>query len=502
MKIRDVIGILKKNALYLSDFNCDNHLEIEINSVAIHTNNTINGSLFVCRKGYKFDSHSLITEAHNSGAVAFIVERGIDLDIEVPTIQVSDSRTAESLISSALFGTPHEKVKMYGVTGTNGKTTVSTMIHYILSRFGEKGSLMGTVENIIVDRSSEAYNTTPSAVEINENIDETYRKNGTFVSMEVSSHALSLKRVESIRYDYAVLTNITQDHLDFHKTMDAYTLTKFHLIELLKKNGTAILNIDDKSIKEMIQDIPIDKKIVSYGIKNTQQMPDYAADNIECGVEGIEFDLYIRNKKTERVHCPLIGDFNVYNILAGIALLHREGYELKKILTYLKSFRGVPGRFELYSHVGNDIDLVVDFAHTPDALEKTLMNARKMARNRVIVVFGAGGDSDREKRPVMGGIAGEYSDVVIVTSDNPKSEMPFDIIKQIEDGINSETPYLLVEDRKLAIETAINLTNKGDLVVLAGKGHERFQLFEHTFLPFSDRDIAFQMLRTMKHSAS
>lgn len=502
MLLKDVIGVLKEKNLLVNLFNTEENLDLNIENCSIHTKDIKADSLFICRKGYKFDSHALISEASKDGAVGFIVERPVDFDSHKPMIQVTDSRYAESVIAATLHGNPHEQLKMFSVTGTNGKTTVSTLIHYLLSRIGLKGSLMGTVENIIVDRSYDSYNTTPSALEIVENAKETIMKKGTFLSMEVSSHALAMKRVESMRFDYAIMTNITQDHLDFHSDMEEYINTKFHLIELLKSSGTAILNLDDKRIRNMIQDIPIDKKICTYGMKKEDCIPDYSADNVISDINGIEFDFYIKNKKVKRIKVPVIGDFNVYNVLPVLATMDLEGYNLNHISKYLQSFRGVPGRFELYSHIGNDIDLVVDFAHTPDALEKVLKNAKTLKRSRIIAVFGAGGDSDKKKRPLMGKIASELADVVIITSDNPKSENPFEIIKEIEAGMENDTPYLLVEDRKLAIETALNLSNKGDLVVLAGKGHEKYQYYEHTFFPLNDRNIAFQMIRTLKHHAS
>ncbi len=502
MILRDVISVLKENSLLVSCFNIDGNLEMSIEDISVHTNNIGKNSIFICRKGFKFDSHALMKEAYKDGAVAFLVEKSVDFGPDAPIILVSDTRYAESVIASAMFGHPHNALKTFAVTGTNGKTTVSTMIHFLLSRLGYKGTLMGTVENIIVDRSYDSYNTTPSALEVVKNTRETIHKDGSFISMEVSSHALSLKRVESMRFDYAIMTNITQDHLDYHKTMASYIRTKYHLIDLLKDGGTAILNVDDDSIRSMIDDIPIDKKIVTYGMKNEAFNPDYSADNIVADIDGIQFDFYIKNKKVKRVKVPIIGDFNVYNVLAVLSVLDKEGCNLNHVFKFLQSFRGVPGRFEYYSHIGNDIDLVVDFAHTPDALEKLLTNSKRLSRSRVISVFGAGGDSDKLKRPLMGKIASHHSDVVIITSDNPKSEKPLDIIKQIESGMDGDTPYLLVEDRKLAIETALNLANKGDLVVLAGKGHEMYQYYEHTFFPLNDRNIAFQMIRTLKHHAS
>src|SRR6056297_476074 len=301
MLLKDVIGVLKEKNLLVNCFNTDENLDLNIENCSIHTKDIKSASLFVCRKGYKFDSHALVSEALKDGAVGFIVERPVDYDSSKPMIQVSDSRYAESVIASYLLGNPHEHLKTYAVTGTNGKTTVSTLIHYLLRRIGLKGTLMGTVENIVVDRSYDSYNTTPSALEIVENAKETLMKDGTFISMEVSSHALSMKRVESMRFDYAIMTNITQDHLDFHADMQEYIDTKYHMIELLKTTGTAILNLDDNNLRKMIRDIPIDKKICTYGKKRIDCTPDYSADNILSDINSIEFDFYIKNRKIKNV---------------------------------------------------------------------------------------------------------------------------------------------------------------------------------------------------------
>lgn len=501
MKLSEVKAVLEQNGLVLSTANCSGNEDLELEFISIDTRNIKPGTLFICRKGTKFDSHALVSEAIHLGAKALLVEKAVDVE-QIPIILVTDSRFAEAVISSAFYDFPHEKLRIYGVTGTNGKTTVSTLIHYVYTRKGRRGSLLGTIKNIIVDRYYDANNTTPGALEIFKDANETLAKNGEFISMEVSSHALVMKRVESIRFDYAILTNITQDHLDFHKTMGEYAQAKFHLFQLLKKDGTAILNMDDEWISKIASCLPLDRKIITYGLYNESKMPDYAAKNMKITIEGLSFDLWVKGVFVGRAESQLIAEYNTYNLLSVIALLHREGIAIEEIFTYIKEFRGVEGRFELYSHIGNDIDLVIDFAHTPDALEKTLDTARKLTRNRIIVVFGAGGDADQGKRPIMGQVAAERGDVLIITTDNPKSEKAFDIIRQIEAGICNDVPYLLVEDRKMAIETAINIASKGDMIVLAGKGHEHFQIFDHAYLPFSDREIAFQMIRTLKKSAS
>jgi UDP-N-acetylmuramoyl-L-alanyl-D-glutamate--2,6-diaminopimelate ligase len=501
VKLAEVKAVLEKSGLLLSTANYYGNEELELDFVSVDTRSIVPGTLFICRKGVKFDSHALVAEALQLGAKALIVEKPVDVE-QVPILLVSDSRYAEAVISSAFYGFPHEQMKVYGVTGTNGKTTISTLIHYILTRKGRKGSLLGTVKNIIVDRYYDSENTTPSALEVLKDTRETLAKGGEFLSMEVSSHALVMKRVEAIRFDYAILTNITQDHLDFHKTMGDYANAKFHLFELLKPEGKAILNMDDEWISTIAQRLPLNRTIITYGMYNKEKMPDYASRNPKVSIDGLSFELWVKGVHQGNVESQLIAEYNVYNLLSVVALLHRDGIPLEEILTLIKEFRGVEGRFELYPHIGNDIDLVIDFAHTPDALEKTLDTAKALTRNRLIVVFGAGGDADQTKRPIMGQVVAERGDVLIITTDNPKSEKAFDIIRQIEAGIQSDVPYLLVEDRKMAIETAINIASKGDMIILAGKGHEHYQIFDHAYLPFSDREIAFQMIRTLKKSAS
>lgn len=501
MNLKEVKEVLQNTDNLLCCINVDENSDLEITGISVDTRELKKGNLFICRKGQNFDSHALAGEIAKIGAAGLIVQKPVDID-NFPVFLVNDSRLAEAVISSHFYEFPDEKLKVYGVTGTNGKTTISTMLHYLLTRMDTKGTLIGTIQNIIVDRAYDSLNTTPTALEIIKSANETLKKDGKFISMEVSSHALSLKRVESIKFDYAVLTNITQDHLDFHNNMDNYASTKFHLFELLKTEGTAIINFDDPYAQKLVAQIPMNNHIISYGQAAEGKMLDYAASDIKISINGIKFNLLINGKFASEIQSPLIAEYNVYNILAVVALLNKEGYTLKEISKHLKEFRGVEGRFEMYSHVGNDIDLVIDFAHTPDALQKTLETAKKLTRNRVLVVFGAGGEADRSKRPIMGKIASELSDVMIITTDNPKSENPIDIIKQIESGVESDIPYLLIEDRKMAIETSINLASKGDMVILAGKGHEKTQIFNHTYLPFNDRDIAFQMIRALKQYAS
>ncbi len=502
ISILELKEILKKHDLLVCCANIAGNEDVSIVDICVNTRNLKSGSLFICRKGKEYDSHALACEAVNQGAKALIVEKTVELASKTPILMVNDVRMAEAVISSYFFEFPDEKIRMYGVTGTNGKTTITSMIHHVLSRIGKKGSLFGTVKNVVVDRSYEAINTTPTAMEILRNAKETLNKGGEFVSMEVSSHALAMKRVESLRFDYSILTNITHDHLDFHKDMEQYKSAKYHIFDLMKENGTAIVNIDDAVISENMDNIPISINIITYGMYNESRMPDYSASNIKMSLDGLEFDLFIKGEKSVKVNSQLIGDFNVSNILAVIALLCKEGYSIKSICEGIKSFSGVEGRFELYPRIGQDIDLVIDFAHTPDALEKTLKTAKKLKRGRLVVVFGAGGEADMSKRPMMGKVVSEIADVAIITADNPKKENPMEIIKQIESGFKGDTPYLLIEDRDLAIEIAINLSSKGDMLILAGKGHETTQIYQSGPIQHNDRLAAFNHIRKLKKHAS
>ncbi len=501
MNLKEVRDLLKDHDLLISYANLEMDQDQNVASIAIDTKGIKEGSVFICRQGYRYDSHALVDEAIHLGVKAIVVERPVNIE-HIPIFLVRDSRMAEAILASSFFGSPHEKLKVYGVTGTNGKTTISTMIHFIMNMIGKSGSLVGTVNNVVVDRTIDSVNTTPPALDIAQYARETLDKGGEFLSVEVSSHALTLKRVESLRFDVGILTNITQDHLDFHKNMDDYAMTKFQLFRLLKEKGTAILNIEDPYASRFVSMLPMDVHVVTYGLNGCSNKPDYSADCVKIGLEGVSFDLLYKGKKIGHVHSPLIGMHNVSNLLAVIALLLREGIPLEEILLQISRFRGVEGRFEIYTRVGQDIDLVIDFAHTPDALQKTLETAKMLTRNRIIAVFGAGGEADIGKRPIMGKIASDLCDVAIVTSDNPKSEKPMEIIRQIEEGISHQIPYLLIEDRRIAIETALNIAGKGDMVILAGKGHERFQIVGGTYLPFSDRDIAFQMVRDLKRRVS
>jgi len=486
--LSEILKVLESEDLVKNYMNCSNGFsDIQVSDIQIDSSKVKNGSLYICRKGFKFDSHFLANEVVKRGAVALITERHVK--VGVPYVIVSDSRKAEAVISSFFYGNPHEKLKVFGVTGTNGKTTIATLIHYLLSNMKLKGSLIGTVNNIIVDRIEPTKNTTPSSTDVVKIMYETLQKNGDFISMEVSSHALALHRVDAIRFDYAILTNITHDHLDFHKDFESYLKTKLHIFDLLKENGKAVINSD---IDEKFE---YPRNYITYGIKNKA---DFMAENILVSKRGISFNLILCEKDLGTFSLPLIGEFNVYNVLAVLAIMYDLGYNLNSLKNFLKHFKGVEGRFELITDKYFGIDVVIDFAHTPDALEKALKTARQISKGRVIVVFGAGGEGDRLKRPKMGKIASENADVVIITTDNPKSEDPRAILDDIELGVNKNKPYLVIEDRRKAIEIALAIANKRDLILIAGKGHERVIDYGSYQTPFNDKEMVKEILEDMK----
>jgi len=461
--------------------------DLEVSSIANHSSQVENGCVFVCRRGFKFDSHDIIPEIVEKGAKLLIIEK--DIALSVPYVKVFDTRLAEALLASAFFGDPWKDLLVFGVTGTNGKTTTTLMIHHMLTSLGLKGSVLSTVVKCILDEKSYYDDmTTPDALTILSAMSKTRDKFGDFFSLEVSSHALSLKRVESVRFDAAVLTNVTRDHLDFHGNYESYLKTKLHIFDLLKEGGVAVLNelyreyIDDKMVKK-----------VTFG---DSKESDYRVKDVEVTWEGTKCVLETPEGSC-KVFMKAVGDFNAYNAAAAVAALHQMGFDYKELAATLESFHGVEGRFEVV-HLAKKLGLnvVVDFAHSPDAIEKVLKNARKLSEGRVIIVFGAGGSGDRGKRPIMASIACELADVVILTTDDPRGEDPAQIMEDLLKGVNRQKPYLVIMDRREAIETAITIANKGDTVIIAGRGHERYQVIDDVKkVPFNDREVVEEIIR-------
>lgn len=480
LKISNLITSL--NSLVLK-VNCD--LDTEVDYISSYSRDVKEGSLFICREGQTFDSHTIIDKLYVQGVKVFIVEK--DVPDHYPYIQVVDSRIAEAIVASEFYERPYEKLITFGVTGTNGKTTSVHLFHHIMHTLGLKGSISGTVLNDIMGDKFYHHNTTPSSIEIMRNMAKTVKSGGKYFGMEVSSHALAQYRVESIRFDIVGLTNITRDHLDFHKTFVNYKKAKLHILNLLKSEGIAVIN------HEYLDDIKHNNvRIVTFG---TDRNSNYVIKEVSSNWSGTFFKLDTPFG-SKNVSSQLIGEYNAFNITLVIAALVEIGYDIDEVINAVATFRGVDGRFEVIHEARKlGIEVIVDFAHTPDALEKIILSLRKLTKGRIITVFGAGGQSDIGKRPIMGEIASKYSDISIITTDDPRGEDPLKIIKDIEKGMVPDSLYLSITDRREAIETAITLANKGDVVLIAGRGHEPHQIFsgDHK-IPFKDRDVAIDII--------
>ncbi|MFO7152635.1 MAG: UDP-N-acetylmuramoyl-L-alanyl-D-glutamate--2,6-diaminopimelate ligase [Bacillota bacterium] len=459
--------------------------DIDIKSIAYDSRKVEKGSLFVAIPGFKLDGHDFIGEAIEKGAVAVIGEKDVDLKDDVLYVRVKDSRKALSEASSTFFGRPSEKMKVIGVTGTNGKTTTTYLIKAILDEAGFPTGVIGTVGIRMKDRLLPSERTTPESLELNRIFAEMQREGVEYVSMEVSSHSLKLHRVDSVRFEVGVFTNLTQDHLDFHENFEDYYSSKKKLFYLSRK---AAINADDPSGRRLCRELDI--PLLTYGI---EEKADVKAENVKIDSNGVSFDVvYNGERKTVVYRVP--GRFSVYNSLAAITAGLLLGIDLDTMAKALEKVKGVPGRFEPVDE-GQDFTVIVDYAHTPDGLENVLNTIKSFAKGKIITVFGAGGDRDRTKRPLMGKVVARYSDYFIITSDNPRSEDPEAIIRDIEEGLDETSKYEKIVDRRAAIERAIEMASAGDVVLIAGKGHENYQIVKDKVLPFDDREVAREFLR-------
>lgn len=441
-----------------------------------------------------------INDALNRGAVAVIVEQEVFLPPGVTWIRVCDSRKALAQLAACFYGYPSSKLRLIAVTGTNGKTTTTYLVKAVLEAAGRATGLLGTIGNRLGDRFLKAERTTPESLDLQFILHELVTLKARAAVMEVSSHALALHRVEGTEFDGAVFTNLTQDHLDFHRGMEDYFSSKGRLFTNLakgvKQGGKyAVINGDDPYGIRMVHLTPV--PVITYGCssacqvraRNISLMPTGAACQV-IWPEGA-IDLKLR----------LTGMFNIYNALAAFAVALQEGINPVTAADALSQVSGVPGRFEQV-HQGQPFAVIVDYAHTPDGLENILQAARQVTAGRLLVVFGCGGDRDRSKRPLMGQVAARLSDYSIITSDNPRSEEPEAIINDIIPGVEkiSGAPYRNIVDRCLAISTALTLARPGDTVVIAGKGHETYQIIKDKTLPFDDRQVAREELAALGYT--
>jgi len=458
------------------------------------------GHLFVAIKGFVTDGHLYVPEAIEKGAKAVILEREVPLPPQVAWIKVKDSRQALGRASAFFYNSPSHRLRLFGITGTNGKTTVAHLLEAILKAGGRAPALLGTIVNRWGEKIQPSKHTTMESLDLQRIFKELDEAQITQVIMEVSSHALTLKRLEGTEMDVGIFTNLSPEHLDFHRDMEDYFQSKLLLFKNLthgvkKDPKYGVVNRDDPwglrllgCLKEM--GVPF----VTYGLSPQAEV---RAERIFLGPQGTGFEL-IWPQGRAWVELKLIGEFNIYNALAAFALAWQEGIEPQVALEALSSFPGVPGRMERICQ-GQPFSVIVDYAHTPDGLEKVLKNVRHFTSNRVITVFGCGGDRDASKRPLMGRAAAQWSHLVVITSDNPRDEDPLKIIEDILPGVKGVpgSAYKVIPHRREAIAFALREARPGDTVLIAGKGHENYQIVKGKYLPFDDRAVAREELRSL-----
>jgi UDP-N-acetylmuramoyl-L-alanyl-D-glutamate--2,6-diaminopimelate ligase len=452
------------------------------------------GSLFVAIRGLTMDGHRFVDDVMRRGAAGIISELERPADFTGAWLQVADARAALALAAAVVHGNPSHHLKLIGVTGTNGKTTTTYLIFALAEAAGEKPAMLTTVEYRIGDESTPAVRTTPEASDTQRFLREALDKGSKAAAMEASSQALDLHRCDGLKFRAAIFTNLTQDHLDYHHTMENYFDAKKRLFDgrLGEKPDISVINADDEWGVKLAKELKANgQRVVTYGIDSSA---DFTAADIEISlVAGTSFTL--KTPQGERaMTSPLVGRPHVYNILSASAAALELGYSLDAISEGIEVCVGAPGRFE---RVPNDegFAVVVDYAHTDDALDNTLRTARDLAAGRIITVFGCGGDRDKTKRAPMGRAAGKYSDLAIITSDNPRTEDPLKIIAEVEAGVKeTATPYKVISDRREAIHFAIKEAKPGDVIIIAGKGHETYQIIGSDKFHFDDREVAKEAL--------
>lgn len=455
---------------------------IHISGITSDSREIKEGYAFVCVSGVADDGHNYAADAANKGAVAVITEREMGVRNE---IVVSDTHEVYADMCANWFGKPADSLKLIGVTGTNGKTSITYMLKSILECAGYKVGLIGTIQNMIGDEAIPTKNTTPGVYELNRLFALMKQKGCQYVVMEVSSHALHQKRVCNLSFDAAIFTNLTQDHLDYHITMENYLDAKKMLFKMCK---TAIVNSDDDYCEQLIEGL--DCKIVSYSLADAST---YSAKAVKYYPASVEYEL-VSNDILNHIKFNTGGKFSVYNSMCAAVTALELGLPISVVADAIKNIEGIKGRAESVP-TGRDFTVIIDYAHTPDGLKNILKTFRDCKKNRVIALFGCGGDRDKTKRPIMGNIAVRYANYVIVTSDNPRSEDPDKIIKDILEGTSgSAVPVKVIENRIDAIKYAVSIAEAGDIIVLAGKGHETYQILNTGTIHLDEREIVREAL--------
>lgn len=473
MKLRQLIGNIESEV--------SGNADIEISGIAYDSRRVEPGYLFIAIKGFETDGHKYIESAIKNGAVAVLGED--DRICECTYVKTKNSRKAMALCAAEFYDHPERKLKIIGITGTNGKTTTTYLVRQIMMLKGLRCDLIGTNQTIICDEAIESSRTTPESLDLFAAFAKMADCGGEYVVMEVSSHSLELERVHGITFETAVLTNITQDHLDFHKTMDNYAMAKAKLFAVSK---TAAINKDDDYAEKIMKTAGRD--IVTYSIDSPS---DVQAQNLRMSERGVIFDISM-GQQVHEMRLGIPGKFSVYNALAAICACKNIGMEISDIEKGLVLAKSVKGRIEVV-HTSTPYTVIIDYAHTPDGLENIISAVKDFAKGRVITVFGCGGNRDATKRPKMGKIAEELSDIAVVTSDNPRCEEPLAIINDILKGMKKDN-HVVVENRREAISHALEIARENDIIILAGKGHETYQEIEHIKYDFDERNVVKEIL--------
>lgn len=462
-------------------------LEEEVSDIVFDSRKVTKDCIFVCVKGEKVDGHIYAKIAEENGAKYIVAEQKTDSNI--PNIIVENSRRTLSLMCANFNGNPQNKLKFVGITGTNGKTTITYIIKSMLENLGKKVGLIGTIQNMIGDKVFPAGYSTPEPYELFGLLKKMVDEKVDYVVMEVTSHALCQDRVYNIPYEVGVFTNLTQDHLDFHKTMENYLKAKTKLFKVCKKG---VINIDDEASQYIIDNASCE--VMTYSAKYDKGQ--LVAKNIEYYPDKVKF-IAVMEGEIGRAKFQTPGEFSVSNALASIGTLISLGFTLDEALDGLQKAKGVKGRAEVVP-IDKDYTVIIDYAHTPDSLEKIITSISNVSEGRIVTLFGCGGDRDATKRPIMGEIAERYSDYLIVTSDNPRTEDPEKIIQDILKGIKNKNNIKIIVDRKEAIRFALKNAQKGDIIILAGKGHETYQITNNGKIHFDEREIIRDILQDMK----
>ncbi len=469
-------------------FNVDYDLEVK----GISTDNRLvqPGDLFICIKGYTVDGHRFAKQAEEAGAVAIVCEHEVE-GVTIPQIIVNDTSAELPRLAHIFFNQPTQQLNLFGLTGTNGKTTTAYILEHLLGGFKSPVGYIGTNGIRYADVFLEPKNTTPEPLSLQRTFKEMVEAGVENVAIEVSSHALELHRVDYCRFKVALFTNLTPEHLDFHPTMDEYFEAKYKLFEMLTKDGSAIVNVDDGYGVKLVE--RLNQNHINFYTYALNQEADFQAMDVKMSTAGTTFNLLCPEGPFE-IQTPLLGTFNVYNALGAMAAAYSAGMSMKLIQSLMATLSPVDGRMEIINE-GQDFTVIVDYAHTPDGVEKVLEFVTGIKENSVKVVIGCPGDRDRTKRPVIAQLSVDYADDVIFTTDDPHSEDPVEILNEMVAGVQEKKQYEVIVDRIEAIEAAINKAQKNDIVLIAGRGHEQTQYWKSGNIKLDDREVAKEVLR-------